>query len=47
MRIIFIHQNYPAQFGRFAEYLAKNGWDVHFATANLKVSQTVRTAIAW
>ncbi len=36
LKILFIHQNYPAQFGHFAEYLSRNGWEVHFANANQK-----------
>lgn len=33
MQILFAHQNFPAQFGEFGVYLARNGWDVAFATA--------------
>lgn len=33
MKILFIHKNYPAQFGRLAHWLAGQGWDVTFATA--------------
>jgi len=33
MQILFIHQNFPAQFGQLALFLAEKGWDVHFATA--------------
>ena len=33
MKIIFSHQNFPAQFGEFAFFLARAGWDVTFATA--------------
>ncbi len=33
MKILFSHQNFPAQFGEFALYLARNGWDVTYATA--------------
>ncbi|MEM9707902.1 MAG: glycosyltransferase [Pseudomonadota bacterium] len=32
-RILFIHQNYPAQFGGIAKYLHDRGWDVLCATA--------------
>ena len=39
MKILFIHQNHPAQFGQFAEYLAQLGWDVSFATAREKVQK--------
>jgi len=31
--ILFIHENYPAQFGALAEYLGSRGWKVVFATA--------------
>lgn len=34
MQIVFAHQNHPAQFGEFALYLARAGWDVLFATAS-------------
>jgi glycosyltransferase involved in cell wall biosynthesis len=30
MKVLFSHQNYPAQFGAFGAYLAKTGWDVTF-----------------
>lgn len=33
MQIVFAHQNHPGQFGVFADYLARNGWDVTFFTA--------------
>lgn len=33
MKILFIHDNFPAQFGAIGEYLIKSGWDVSFATA--------------
>lgn len=32
LKILFVHDNYPAQFGRFGAYLAQQGWDVTFAT---------------
>jgi glycosyltransferase involved in cell wall biosynthesis len=35
--ILFIHENFPAQFGGIAQYLAKNGWRVVFATAASQV----------
>ena len=31
--ILFLHENYPAQFGSIAGYLASQGWTVVFATA--------------
>lgn len=33
MKILFVHDNYPAQFGAFGAWLAERGWDVRFATA--------------
>jgi len=33
MNILFVHQNFPAQFGALAEYLAREGWEVSYATA--------------
>lgn len=33
MQILFAHQNYPAQFGNFGTYLARNGWEVAFITS--------------
>ncbi len=33
MKILFIHDNYPAQFGAIGSWLAGRGWDVKFATA--------------
>jgi len=32
IKILFIHKNFPAQFGRLAQWLAGQGWDVSFAT---------------
>lgn len=32
MKILFIHKNYPAQFGELGHWLASKGWDVTFAT---------------
>jgi glycosyltransferase involved in cell wall biosynthesis len=32
-RILFVHDNYPAQFGAFGHWLAGRGWEVAFATA--------------
>ena len=32
MRILFLHDNFPAQFGFIGQFLAKNGWDVTFGT---------------
>lgn len=34
MKILFAHQNFPAQFGQFGAYLARNGWEVAFITAS-------------
>lgn len=33
MKILFVHDNYPAQFGVLGGALARLGWDVRFATA--------------
>jgi glycosyltransferase involved in cell wall biosynthesis len=38
MRILFLHDNFPAQFGVFGQYLAKQGWDVWFGTQRKGVS---------
>lgn len=32
MKILFIHKNYPAQFGSVGHWLSERGWDVTFAT---------------
>lgn len=32
MRILFLHNNYPAQFGAIGHYLANEGWEVSFMT---------------
>lgn len=32
MRILFLHDNFPAQFGALGQYLAKQGWEVWFGT---------------
>ncbi|MEM9577547.1 MAG: glycosyltransferase [Pseudomonadota bacterium] len=43
MKILFVHKNYPAQFGQIAHWLVKRGWDVTFATARKDVrSSTIR-----
>jgi len=34
MQILFSHQNFPAQFGSFGAYLARNGWEVSFFSEN-------------
>ena len=42
-RILFIHKNYPAQFGALGHWLAGQGWDVTFATQREDAkSDTVR-----
>ncbi|MEO1330061.1 MAG: glycosyltransferase [Pseudomonadota bacterium] len=33
MRILFLHNNFPAQFGHVGAFLAKQGWDVVWGTA--------------
>lgn len=44
MKILFLHDNFPAQFGMIGDYLARKGWEVAFGTqragaaaANIKV----------
>ena len=32
MRILFLHNNFPAQFGKLGQYLNSRGWDVWFGT---------------
>ena len=32
MQILFLHNNFPAQFGTLGQYLARKGWDVWFGT---------------
>jgi len=32
MRILFLHDNFPAQFGLLGQHLARKGWDVTFGT---------------
>jgi len=39
-RILFIHKNYPAQFGALGGWLSQQGWDVTFATARKDVTQS-------
>lgn len=41
MKILFIHKNYPAQFGRVAHWLAEQGWDVAFATTRAEAKSDV------
>lgn len=38
MKILFIHNNFPAQFGGLGLWLAKDGWDVSFATQRADAS---------
>ena len=33
MRILFLHDNFPAQFGLLGQYLSRNGWEVAFGAA--------------
>lgn len=32
MRILFLHNNFPAQFGAIGQYLSRSGWNVTFMT---------------
>lgn len=36
MQVLFLHNNFPAQFGAVAAYLRDAGWDVWFGTAREK-----------
>ncbi|MEM8935349.1 MAG: glycosyltransferase [Pseudomonadota bacterium] len=38
MRILFLHNNFPAQFGGLGQCLAREGWDVRFVTQREGVS---------
>ncbi|MEP0961401.1 MAG: glycosyltransferase [Roseobacter sp.] len=39
--ILFIHDEYPGQFGAFAEYLMAQGWAVSFATLNKNIPENM------
>ncbi|MEM6354384.1 MAG: glycosyltransferase [Pseudomonadota bacterium] len=43
MRIVFAHQNFPAQFGAFGGWLAQQGWDVAFLSAAETINPPERT----
>lgn len=44
MQILFLHDNFPAQFGPIGEYLAAKGWEVVFGTARKDVRHpTIKT----
>ena len=32
MHVLYVHQNYPAQFGHVARHLVKLGWQCTFAS---------------
>ena len=38
MKILFLHDNFPAQFGTIGEYLARKGWNVYFGTQRVGLS---------
>lgn len=38
MRILFLHDNFPAQFGNIGQFLARRGWDVAFGTQRTGMS---------
>jgi len=38
-KVLFIHQNFPAQFQKIAVYLQGQGWDVLYATAHKSVDR--------
>ncbi len=37
--ILFLHENYPAQFGILADYLSRKGWKVVYATQKEEIEQ--------
>lgn len=44
MQILFLHDNFPAQFGPIGEYLAAKGWEAVFGTARKDVRHpTIKT----
>ncbi len=44
MQILFVHDNFPAQFGPIGEYLAAKGWEAVFGTARKDVRHpTIKT----
>jgi len=44
MKVLFLHDNFPAQFGPIGEFLAARGWDVLFGTARKDVKHpTIET----
>jgi NAD(P)-dependent dehydrogenase (short-subunit alcohol dehydrogenase family) len=44
--ILFLHNNYPAQFGAIAHYLAKGGARVVFGTAREEAASTPDVTVA-
>jgi len=45
-KILFIHQNFPAQFQKIAVFLQAQGWDVLYATAHKAVDRKKVTTLA-
>lgn len=45
MRVLFLHNNFPAQFGFFGQYLQRRGCDVYFGTSK-EVSNNLGISIA-
>ncbi len=41
MRVLFLHDNFPAQFGSIGDYLARKGWDVTFGTQRENVASSL------
>ena len=43
--ILFIHENYPAQFGILADFLARKGWTVVYATQkeDIEIGKPIKT----
>ena len=43
--VLFVHENFPAQFGSLALHLMKQGWDVLFATAAAHIPADGKTHV--
>ena len=46
MQILFLHKNFPAQFGALGQFLASKGWDVWFGTQRKGVASNGLTVFA-
>lgn len=46
-KVLFVHENFPAQFGQFGQWLAGRGWDVVFATAREGARSDAMRILPW